>query len=39
MELVIDDNKVYLTSEKGRNLLLEITKPKTMWYEIWLQLK
>lgn len=39
MTLTIDENTVYLKSADKEELLLEITQPKKMWFEIWSRLK
>lgn len=39
LQLVINDNEVYIKSDNEEIFLLKISKPKSMWYEIWLQLK
>ncbi len=39
LELIVEGNSVYLNSGERQKLLLEITKPKAMWYETWLKLK
>jgi hypothetical protein len=39
IELVFRGNEVYLKSKVDERLLLDISKPKAMWYEIWLQLR
>jgi hypothetical protein len=35
----VNDSDVYLRSTDKEELFLQITKPKTTWYEIWLKLK
>jgi hypothetical protein len=39
MQLVIGEVEVFLLSGEQQTFLLEINKPKRMWYEIWLKLK
>lgn len=39
VDLMIEDDEVYLKSADKNTLLVRITKSKTMWYEIWLKLK
>ncbi|WP_252793436.1 hypothetical protein [Mucilaginibacter flavidus] len=39
MTLTFDDAFVYLRSADEERFLLEISKPKATWYEIWLKLK
>jgi hypothetical protein len=39
IELTMSDDAVYLKLTDKEKLLLHITNPKTMWYEIWLKLK
>jgi hypothetical protein len=38
IELQIDEPKVYVKGKEQKTLLLEITNPKTMWFEIWRKL-
>lgn len=38
-KLLIRKDKVYLQYENREILFLEIGRPKSMWYEIWLKLK
>jgi len=38
IELQIDEQKVFIIKEKQKIFLLEITNPKTTWFEIWLKL-
>ena len=35
----IEERKVFIRVDDVETLLLEILKPKSMWYEIWLKLK
>jgi len=39
MNIKISDNNIYLQSSTKEEFFLQISKPKTMWYEIWLKLK
>jgi hypothetical protein len=39
LDLKIDYDIVYLKSANEEELLLQVTKLKKMWYEIWLKLK
>jgi hypothetical protein len=39
IELQIEDRRVYVNRSGQKTLLLEITNPKTMWFEIWIKLK
>lgn len=39
MELIIDDSDVYVKYDDHTKLLVQITKPKAMWYEIWFRLR
>jgi hypothetical protein len=39
LEIAIIGIEVYLKPEGGEKLLLQIRKPKAMWYETWFRLK
>lgn len=38
-EVAISGDKVYLKSNGENKFLVEISNPKTAWFEIWLKLK
>lgn len=38
-EILVEDERVYLIVKEKKEQLLEITSPKTKWFEIWLKLK
>ena len=39
LEILFDDNIVYIKSREGKSFLMEVDQPKSMWYNIWLKLK
>jgi hypothetical protein len=38
-KLLVDDERVHLVIDNEKELLLEITNPKSKWFQIWLKLK
>jgi uncharacterized protein YueI len=38
IDLQMDEQRVYIKINEQKTLLLNITNPKTMWFEIWLKL-